>query len=140
MPLPAGDQVFLYNPKIKVGEAAKFHRKWKGPYEVLERTTEVNYCMKIPQDPSSRSKIVHFNNLMLYKRKHFERDVSRLGQSEEQGSIGDRGEDTLEHPEGRGSIYGDEPHEVESDEDELPDFHLPILDPIVPFRLSFKGE
>lgn len=48
--------------------------------------------------------------------------MSRPGQSEEQGSLGDRGEDALEPLEGRGSIYGDDPLEVKSDEDELPDF------------------
>lgn len=127
-----GDEVFLYNPKLKVGEAAKFHRKWKGPYEVLERTTEVNYRIKMPPDALSRTKVVHFDNLKLYKRKHSERDVSRPGQSEEQGSLGDRGEDALKPPEGRGSIYEDDPLEIESDEDELPDFRLPILDPVVP--------
>ena len=48
-----GDQLFLFNPQLKPGEAAKFHRKWKGPYEVLERTTEVNYRIKKPQDRAS---------------------------------------------------------------------------------------
>ena len=36
-----GDLVFLVNPQVKTGEAAKFHRKWKGLYEVLEPTNEV---------------------------------------------------------------------------------------------------
>ena len=49
-----GDQVFLFNPQLKPGEAAKFHRKWKGPYEVLERTTKVNYRIKKAQDRASR--------------------------------------------------------------------------------------
>ena len=43
-----GDLVFLFNPQVKRGEAANFHRKWKGPYEVLERTTEVNYRIRRP--------------------------------------------------------------------------------------------
>ena len=49
-----GDLVFLFNPQVKTGEAAKFHGKRKGPYEVLERTTEVNYLIKTPSDPGSR--------------------------------------------------------------------------------------
>ncbi|KAK3739259.1 hypothetical protein QZH41_000260 [Actinostola sp. cb2023] len=35
-----GDQVFLFNPQLKVGEASKFHRNWKGPYVVLEQPTD----------------------------------------------------------------------------------------------------
>ncbi len=86
----------------------------------------------MPQDPLSRSKVVHVDNLKLLKRKHSERDVSRSGQSKEQGSRGDREEDALVPPEGRGSIYGEDPPEVESDEDELPDLRLPILEPVLP--------
>ena len=63
-----GDLVFLFNPQAKTGEAAKFHRKWKGPYEVLKRTNEVDYRIRKPSDPRSRSKVVHFNNLKLYQR------------------------------------------------------------------------
>ena len=64
-----GDLVFLVNPQVKTGEAAKFHRKWKGPYEVLEPTNEVNYPIRKPSEPRSRSKVVHFDNLKLYQRK-----------------------------------------------------------------------
>ena len=64
-----GDLVFLFNPQVKTGEAAKFHGERKGPYEVLERTTEVNYRIKTPSDPGRRSKVIHFNNLKLYQYK-----------------------------------------------------------------------
>ena len=67
-----GDLVFLFNPQVKTGEAAKFHGERKGPYEVLERTTEVNYRINTPSDPRSRSKVIHFNNLKLYQCKRGE--------------------------------------------------------------------
>ncbi|CAH3179444.1 unnamed protein product, partial [Porites lobata] len=67
-----GDLVFLFNPQVKTGEAAKFHGERKGRYEVLERTIEVNYRIKTPSDPGSRSKVIHFNNLKLYQCKRGE--------------------------------------------------------------------
>ena len=67
-----GDLVFLFNPQVKTGEAAKFHGERKGHYEVLERTIEVNYRIKTPSDPGSRSKVIHFNNLKLYQCKRGE--------------------------------------------------------------------
>ena len=69
-----GDQVFLYNPALKPGEAAKFHREWKGPYLVLQKVTEVTYKIRKLDEPRNVSKIVHFNNLKLYKRKETECD------------------------------------------------------------------
>ena len=65
----SGDQVYLYSPALKPGEAAKFHRNWKGPFTVLERVAEVTYKIQKLGGPSSTAKIVHFNNLKLYKRK-----------------------------------------------------------------------
>lgn len=67
-----GDLVFLFNPQVKTGEAAKFHGERKGRYEVLERTIEVNYRIKTPSDPGSRSKVIHFNNLKLCQCKRGE--------------------------------------------------------------------
>ena len=82
-----GDLVFLlmFNPQVKTGEAAKFHCKWKGPYEVLDRTNEVNYRIRKPSDPRSRSKVVDFNNLKLYQRKQGE---STWGQEKDSDGCG----------------------------------------------------
>ena len=102
-----GDQVFLFDPQLKPGEAAKFHRKWKGPYKVLERTTEVNYRIKKPQDPLSRSKVVHFDNLKLYQRRNPEMNVRRRKPNGIQGNLEKEGEDVLESPEGSGIICKD---------------------------------
>ena len=44
---------------------------------MLERTAEVNYRIKRPQDPVSCYKVVHFDNLKLYQRRNPEMDVSR---------------------------------------------------------------
>ena len=41
-----GDQVFLFNPQLKPGEAAKFHRKWKGPMK----------CWNVPLRSASASR------------------------------------------------------------------------------------
>jgi len=82
-----GDLVFvlMFNPQVKTGETAKFHRKLKGPYEVLERRNEVNYRIRKPSDPKSRSKVVDFNNLKLYQRKQGE---STRGQEKDSDGCG----------------------------------------------------
>jgi hypothetical protein len=59
-----GDKVFVYNPQLKKGEAAKFHRNWKGPFAIAEKITDVNYILKGP-----KRKVVHSDNLKLYKSK-----------------------------------------------------------------------
>ena len=42
-----GDKVFLYSPHLQEGEAAKFHRYWKGPYVILDNLSDVNYKIKM---------------------------------------------------------------------------------------------
>ena len=124
-----GDQVFLFDPQLRPGEAGKFHRKWKGPYDVLERTTEVNYRIKRPRDPVSRSKVVHFDNLKLYQRGNPEKNVSRRNQTGNRGRLEKEREDVLESPEGSGTICRDDLSE-DRDVDEPPDFCLPIPEPV----------
>ena len=124
-----GDQVFLFNPQLRPGEAGKFHRKWKGPYDVLESTTEVNYRIKRPRDPVSRSKVVRFDNLKLYQRGNPEKDVSRKNQTGNRGRLEKEREDVLESPEGSGTICRDDLSE-DRDVDEPPDFCLPIPEPV----------
>ncbi|KAK3741432.1 hypothetical protein QZH41_003976 [Actinostola sp. cb2023] len=61
----SGDQVFLYTPQLKVGEAAKFHRHWSGPYTIQEKLSQdVNYRIKMS---GVKTKVVHYNNLKLFK-------------------------------------------------------------------------
>ena len=65
--LKAGTEVVLYG-NLEPG----FERN-----EMLERTAEVNYRIKRPQDPVSCYKVVHFDNLKLCQRRKPEMDVSR---------------------------------------------------------------
>ena len=46
----AGDLVLRYTPQLKAGEAKKFHRRWEGPFDVLERVTDVTYLVKKVRD------------------------------------------------------------------------------------------
>ena len=64
-----GDLVLRYTPQVKPGEARKFHRQWQGPFEIVKQVTEVTYLVKKVGGRSRRSKVVHFNNLRLYRRK-----------------------------------------------------------------------
>ncbi len=67
MMFQAGDLVSRYDPKLKRGETSKFHRLWEGPYEIVERVTDVAYRVKKVRGHSRKSQVVHFNNLQLYK-------------------------------------------------------------------------
>ena len=51
---------------FQTGEANKFHRQWEGPFEVVERITDVTYLVKKVRGCSRSSQAVHFNNLRLY--------------------------------------------------------------------------
>ena len=65
----AGDLVLRYTPQLKPGEAGKFHRQWQGPFRIVKQVTEVTYLVKKVRGRSRRSKVVHFNNLRLYRRR-----------------------------------------------------------------------
>ena len=81
----AGDKVYLHNPHIKQGEASKFHRNWKGPFTIAERITDVNYKLKGP-----KGKIVHSNNLKLYKGKEqIQREKKERQQKKKAAEKGD---------------------------------------------------
>ena len=99
-----GDLVFLYNPALKPGEAAKFHRYWKEPYVVLERVTEVNYKIRKLDGSRATVQVVHFNNLKLFRHKETAADskTSSSGKimngddgGESEGDFDDLGEDVV---------------------------------------------
>ena len=69
MVFQTGDLVLRFTPQLKPGEANKFHRQWEGPFEVVERITDVTYLVKKIRGGSRRSQAVHFNNLRLYQKK-----------------------------------------------------------------------
>ena len=63
-----GDLVLRFSSELKPGEPNKFHRNWDGPYEIVERVSEVTYRLQSIDRHSRRSSVFHFNNLRLYKR------------------------------------------------------------------------
>ena len=58
--LKPGEKVWLFcTPKSKIEEV---FRPWFGPYNIIEKTSEVNY--KISKDTNSKKwQIVHYNRL-----------------------------------------------------------------------------
>ena len=42
-----GDLVWLHVPAIKQGRTKKFSRLWKGPYTVIDKTSDVNYKIQL---------------------------------------------------------------------------------------------
>ena len=83
MVFQTGDLVLRYTPQLKPGEANKFHRQWEGPFEVVERVTDVTYLVKKVRGRSRRSQVVHFNNLRLYQK----RQEAPLGEPVAGGSV-----------------------------------------------------
>ena len=78
-----------YTPQLKPGEANKFHRQWEGPFEIVERITDVTYRGKKVRGHSRRSQAVHSNNLRLYQRRQEERiDEPAVGGSLDAGQGG----------------------------------------------------
>ena len=78
-----GGLVLRYTPQLKPGEANKFHRWWEGPFDVVERVTDVTYLVKKVRRRSRRSQVVHFNNLRLYQK----RQEAQLGKPVAGGSV-----------------------------------------------------
>jgi len=62
-----GDSVW-YSPALSRGQASKFHRPWKGPYQVVKVLSDLTYRIQIVS-PNCRDRwcnyrlVVHFNQL-----------------------------------------------------------------------------
>ena len=64
--LKPGEKVWLFAPQK--AKSRKFFLPWIGPYNIIERTSEVNY--KITKDTSSKKwQIVHYNRLKPVKEE-----------------------------------------------------------------------
>jgi hypothetical protein len=56
-----GDRVWLYNPANKPGLSPKLISKWKGPYIIVQKLSDVSY--KISCSKQTGVKVVHYNRL-----------------------------------------------------------------------------
>jgi hypothetical protein len=56
-----GDRVWLYNPANKPGLSPKLISKWKGPYMIVQKYSDVSY--KISFGKQTGVKVVHYNRL-----------------------------------------------------------------------------
>ena len=64
-PLKHGDTVWLHCPTVPRGHARKLHHPWKGPFNVLDQITEVDYRIRSTRG-QSKTLVVHFNRLKPY--------------------------------------------------------------------------
>ena len=125
------DLVLRFSPQLKPGEPNKFHCQLEGPYEIVERVSEVTYRVRRRGRLSRRSSVVHFNNLRLYKRAA---DVSRehgkptdsvqnhadtIGGVGGQTSVSDNEEKVFESEQTGDPAPGEGPQET-ADESSLP--------------------
>lgn len=60
-----GDLVWLHTPRTKKGETRKLGHRNSGPYEVLERVTDVNYVVRVGPKPADNLR-VHVQRLIPY--------------------------------------------------------------------------
>ena len=65
-----GDLVWLYSPAVPKRRCPKFHRPWKGPYQVRKVLSDVTYRIQLVKSPTNngdrrykRRMVVHFNRL-----------------------------------------------------------------------------
>ena len=58
-----GDQVYVYFPLRKVGLSPKFTSYWRGPYEVIDKITDVTF--KVNCGPRGKTQVVHVDRLRL---------------------------------------------------------------------------
>jgi len=79
-----GDLVWLRNFKLNPGEIPKFHKMWKGPYEILEVISEVNYRVK--RVGQLKKEVVHINNMKKYYQRPETQvqDLTDVSQEEEE--------------------------------------------------------
>ncbi|KAL5004187.1 hypothetical protein ScPMuIL_017643, partial [Solemya velum] len=56
-----GDKVWLYVPRSAKGLSPKLTRFWTGPFDIIQKLSDVNYV--ISQPDSRKKQVVHFNRL-----------------------------------------------------------------------------
>ena len=61
-PYSVGDLVWLHVSAIKPGRTKKFPSQWKGSYTVIDRTSDVNYKLKL-MGSCVKPLIIHHNGL-----------------------------------------------------------------------------
>lgn len=60
----AGDQVWLHNPRRRKGHSPKLQSAWEGPYDIVEKISEVTF--RIRRGRRGKSKVVHADRLWKY--------------------------------------------------------------------------
>uniref|UniRef100_A0A1I8GG92 CCHC-type domain-containing protein n=1 Tax=Macrostomum lignano TaxID=282301 RepID=A0A1I8GG92_9PLAT len=86
-------------------EAAKFHNYWKGPAEVVEKLSDINF--RILHQNSRKSRVVHYNNLRKVPQRPVELQASRPPKQRRRKRKGQRAV----------VVVSEEPQESEPDSD-----------------------
>jgi hypothetical protein len=86
-----GDLVFVYVPPVSNGKSTKFAPRWRGPYPIQKKKSEVTYSVAI----DSKSEAVHVNRMKLWKKREEVEVVD-----------GSDGDDSDSNPEGGGMLRG----------------------------------
>ena len=92
-----GDLVWLYSPAVPKRRCPKFHRPWKGLYEVRKVPSDVTYRIQLVKSPKSNGDrrckhrmVVHFNWLKSYSVQNYsERQETETPQSSANTQLAD---------------------------------------------------
>ncbi|XP_062579619.1 uncharacterized protein LOC134241607 [Saccostrea cucullata] len=82
-----GDEVYVFFPVRKAGLSPKFTSYWRGPYEVIDKMTDITY--KVNCGPRGKPQIVHVDRLRLKRSQTLRDEVVEDNSSQE-----DTGQDT----------------------------------------------
>ena len=63
--LEKGKLVWLHNPSRKKGLSPKLQRRWEGPYQIVNKLSEIVY--RLQRKPGGGKKDVHFDRLKPYE-------------------------------------------------------------------------
>jgi hypothetical protein len=89
-----GDQVYVYFPLRKVGLSPKFTSYWRGPYEVMDKITDVTF--KVNCCPRGKTQVVHVDRLRL-KRDQILRNEKESSLDNANHSIAESREPEIEN-------------------------------------------
>eukprot|EP00731_Ephydatia_muelleri_P000583 Em0001g583a len=68
LPFCVGDLVWLYSPAVTKGRSKKLHLPWDGPYRVIKRLSDANYCIQATMGRRRRLVVTVSRNVHLMWR------------------------------------------------------------------------
>ena len=82
------DKVYVYFPRYLPGQSPKLTNRWKGPFKILEKCTDVTFKVNCGQ--RGKPQVIHIDRMRLKRSQRLEHEDSiSNGQNNEQESTND---------------------------------------------------